>query len=1046
MERKNYFELLGLDFDPPEKNDPKIKKAIAAWKQRTEDLLANETSASRRTALNEELSLHGDIVALMSDKTARGAEARALKEQRLAQLEKLIDIMLMGQSGTPEVTNAQIRNVHLKLKLQPDTIESTYKKKGFVVQKRNQTVNLREVFLTTPIANKLKGSLDRLQTMTFQQYDWTKKVQDLYDLACYFSGGSDSDRQAYHKKRTADLKSIMEAGAAQYATDMSDQGHLMGDLFSTGKTQIFDSEASRKKYDNTRQREKLSEFFSLLKSAPEDFKKDRFFAESCIRTIQAEFSDYDLALTLYNNEAGLLQDPYEPIEALIHVTCPSCRHSSEFRTREQAVRGKCAVCGAPLYVECPKCKNKVPASADRCSCGFLISEMQFFDDYVKEALFALKEMNLSEASRQLENAENAYPGHPQLAALRSQVKAEIEKYKKPLTELSNLIAAGLFSKAQALLTNITATNPQLKVEAERKVISEKLAEAQRKMPPIHASDAEKANRCVEVLQIVKDYQPALDMIVSLRPKAPANLAGSVSSGGKLTCTLSWHSAGDKGVTYQVVRKQNGTPKRAADGEVLAKDLTTLQYTDTTLQPGICYGYAVFASRYGAFSDPAVCEVENFSELDQAKLQAIAEDRSCRFSWVLPVNCVGVRILRATNAIPPENPVSGVTVVSNNASGSFQDKSLANGTRYGYRLQCIYPYGSGYRYSRGLTITLSPEPTPVSLNGLNARVEGRLVTVRWKWIDTMQQSVQIREVQSDAPRSLVGQLMSHSDINNILGKGRVLASGVSTAQECRFEIPANSSLSVAVVTGTGSQAIVSDILTVSSVEKCEINKTETRMEGYRLKIVLNKLPKYLDRIYYLVAQKTDSKIPWATRDDARNNVLRSISADDYDCDGMILVDNPPKDYLYVTVIGRCKMPDGSLVYAEPSKLKLSNKPKEKITYHLRWASGGLFGSKRKAKDCRLVVECTCAERPAMQLVYCTDKHIPMNLNDPTLKVLKEIDEEENGIAGKAFEYAIEDEVWRRIPADTPLRLMLQPEDMVEYDILPTDVESLKVPNS
>lgn len=129
MERRNYFEMLGLDFDPPEKNDRAIQKAIAAWKKRTEDMLGSEDDKVRRSVLSAELDLHDNIVETLKDNKTRNAEARALKEQRIAQLEKLIDIMLVGQSGTPEVTNAQIRNVHLKLKLSPKTIEDTYVKK-----------------------------------------------------------------------------------------------------------------------------------------------------------------------------------------------------------------------------------------------------------------------------------------------------------------------------------------------------------------------------------------------------------------------------------------------------------------------------------------------------------------------------------------------------------------------------------------------------------------------------------------------------------------------------------------------------------------------------------------------------------------------------------------------------------------------------------------------------------------------------------------------------------------------------------------------------
>ena len=349
MDRRNYFEILGLDFDPPEKNQRRIDKAIAEWKKRTEDMLANETIATRRAVLSDELSLHDDMIETLRENKTRNVEARALKEVRTQQLEKLIDIMLVGQSGTPEVTNAQIRNVHLKLKLSPKTIEDTYVKKGFVVQQVTKAVNLNDAFLTPVVAGNISSKISQLQAMSIPKYPWTSKVSDLYDLACYFGGGSDSDTGSYHKKRTTELYSIMESWAAQFASDMSTQGHLLADLFTAGTTQVFNTEANRKKYDQSLEREKMKEFFALLKAAPEDFKKDRYFADSCIRTIQKNFPEYNLSLALYNQEAGLMQDPYEPLEALIHLTCGSCKTPAEFRTREDAERGKCAVCGAPLY-------------------------------------------------------------------------------------------------------------------------------------------------------------------------------------------------------------------------------------------------------------------------------------------------------------------------------------------------------------------------------------------------------------------------------------------------------------------------------------------------------------------------------------------------------------------------------------------------------------------------------------------------------------------------------------------------------------------------
>ena len=1043
MDRRNYFEILGLDFDPPEKNQRRIDKAIAEWKKRTEDMLANETIATRRAVLSDELSLHDDMIETLRENKTRNVEARALKEFRTQQLEKLIDIMLVGQSGTPEVTNAQIRNVHLKLKLSPKTIEDTYVKKGFVVQQVTKAVNLNDAFLTPVVAGNISSKISQLQAMSIPKYPWTSKVSDLYDLACYFGGGSDSDTGSYHKKRTTELYSIMESWAAQFASDMSTQGHLLADLFTAGTTQVFNTEANRKKYDQSLEREKMKEFFALLKAAPEDFKKDRYFADSCIRTIQKNFPEYNLSLALYNQEAGLMQDPYEPLEALIHLTCGSCKTPAEFRTREDAERGKCAVCGAPLYIECPKCHKKVPATADRCSCGFLISEMQFFDEYIKAAEFALKEMDLGEASKQYANAENAFPGHPKLSALSQRIKAERDKYDRPQNELKALIAARMFSKAQTLLGTLSASMPQLKLDSQKKVIDEKMAEVKRLMPVGSSSPVDKANRCVEILQIVEDYQPAIDVLISTRPRKPLNLSAGVMGTSSLTCTLSWNATGDKGVKYQVVRKKNGIPQRQADGEVLATDIGDLSYKDTSLQPGISYGYAVFACRRNVFSDPSTCEIANFSELDTKHLRTSAENGVCRFSWVLPPNCIGVRILRSTNAIPSENPSSGSTVVTAKASANFDDAGVSNNNTYGYRLQCVYPYESSFRYSQGVTVMLTPEQPPVALRSITSRIEGRLVTIRWNSPDNAQRSVLIREVSSNAANSLIGQVIPASDINSMIGTGRTYANTMSTSMQAQFEIPPNMSVALAVICVAGSKGIISDIVRVSSVEKCEIDKKQTRIEGNRLRITLANKPKNLEKIHYIVAKKTGSTVPWATIEDAKQKSLTILSLKEYERDGMILVEPLPKADLYISVIGQYRMSDGSIIYSEASKLRLSNKPKEKITYRFTWATGGFF-SRARARNCKLIVSSDAEETPEIYVVYKSDGHIPMKLQDPKAVVIHTIPESDSGFTNNEYVYQFPDNTWDRITSGTPLRLFIQDDDMAEFEIASSDIESCKVP--
>ncbi|WKY49035.1 fibronectin type III domain-containing protein [Eubacteriaceae bacterium ES3] len=1043
MDRRNYFEVLGLDFDPPEKNQRRIDKAIAEWKKRTEDMLANETIAERRAVLSDELSLHDNMVETLHENKTRNVEARTLKEVRTQQLEQLVDIMLVGQSGTPEVTNAQIRNVHLKLKLSPKTIEDTYVKKGFVVQRVTKAVNLNDAFLTTVVAGNISSKISQLQAMAIHKYPWTSKVTDLYDLACYFCGGSDSDTGSYHKKRTTELYSIMESWAAQFASDMSAQGHLLADLFTAGTTQVFNTEVNRKKYDQSLEREKLKAFFSLLKSAPEDFKKDRYFADSCIRTIQKSFPDYNLSLALYNQEAGLMQDSYEPLEALIHLTCGSCKTPAEFRTREDAEKGKCTVCGAPLYIECPKCHKSAPAIADRCSCGFLVSEMQFFDEYIKAAEFALKEMDFGEASKQYANAENAFPRHQKLSELSQRIKAERDKYDRPLNELKALIAARMFCKAQTLLGTLSASMPQLKLDSQKKVIDEKMAEVKRRMPAGSLSSVDKANRCVEILQIVEDYQPAIDVLISSIPRKPLNLNAAVMGTASLTCTLSWNATGDKGIKYQVVRKKNDIPQRQADGEVLATDIGELSYKDTSLQPGISYGYAVFACRLNVFSDPSICEIVNFSELATKYFRTSAENAVCRFSWVLPPNCIGVRILRSTNAIPAESPSSGSIVVAAKASANFDDAGVSNNNTYGYRLQCVYPYESSFRYSRGVTVMLKPEPPPIALRNITSRIEGRLVTIRWNSPDNAQQSVLIREVLSNEANSLIGQVISATDINLMIGNVRNYANTMSTSMQAQFEIPSNMSCSLAVICVAGSKGIISDIVRVSSVEKCEIDKCQTRIEGNRLRIVLANRPKNLERIHYIVAKKTGATVPWATIEDAKKKSLSIVSLHEYERDGMILVETIPKTDLYISVIGQYKMSDESIIYSEPSKLRLSNKPKEKISYRFTWGTSGFFG-RTKAKNCKLTVSSNAEEIPEIYVVYKSDGHIPMKLLDPKTVIIHTVPESDIGFKNGEYVCSFQDSTWNAISSATPLRLFIQEDYMSAFEITPSDIESCKVP--
>lgn len=1039
MSRKNYYEILGLDFDPPEDKDKVINEAIETWKKRKENALSNETIDSKRAEIKYELSLYNDMVTVLGDKKTRKAEANELKKIRTQQLENILDIIIDGATGTLEVTKPQIQNIYDKLGLSKGNIEKIYKSKGFAVKKPINT-NINNVFMNKSIFDNYTASIKNMKKINSIKYPWFSNTNDIYDLICFMMTSDNKDVESYHKKRTSELLSICETTALKFASDMSDEGHAINDLFTKGKTDIFKTEDDRRKYDMTLEREKYEPFFAMIKSAPDVIKKDSYFADSCIKKIQKGFPDYNIALALYNRAAGLTQDPYEPMEALIYVTCGSCKTPQEFRTREEALKAKCSVCGAPLYVECPSCHKKVPSIADRCSCGFAISEMQFFDEYLSLAKLALSQMDLNEALKQFTNAKNAYPNHPKLSALEKEITNEQEKYKVHLDKLNSFMSLGNYMEAEAFVNKLLASTPQLNLNKQKSDIKSKLEQARKMMPtdslPLH----EKANRCEDILMSVKDYKPALDLLNSIRPRRPLNLQAALSAGSALSCTLSWNATGDKGVKYLVVRKENGEPKTFADGVVLVKDTEQLNYKDTTLKPGIYYGYAVFACRRNNYSDPLVTKVIHFSDIDAKTVQTSAEDGVCRLSWSLPKNAVGVRILKCTNATPAKVPGGGTTILTSNASANYDDFDVKNNTKYGYRLQCIYPFGNGFEYSEGYTIILTPEPKPVAIKNVSAQVDANTVNIRWAPTIGENRSIRIREVLTSLGNEQSGKVLLLSDINKAIGNGRILNNALSSDGKTSFSIPSNTTIKIAIISESGSLGIISSVVSVSSIGKLEINKSETKIDTNKLCIKLTNLPKYLDKIHYIVAQKNGKTVPWATKENIKDGILKALTVQQYQKDGMIIVPNVPKTELYITIIGEYKLTDGSIVYADPAKLRVNNKEKDEIRCEFKWASG-FFG--KKPKDCKLVLTSKADSIPELYVVYKSDGHIPMNFNDPKNIILHTVKEMENGFKNNEYTYKFEDSIWKKVGSGTQLRIFIPEENSNDYKIV-HDVETCKVP--
>lgn len=1041
MDRKNYFELLKIPFDPPE-SPQVIKKRLSDWKREKEE---QKNNTGDQSEINKLLALYDDMEQVLLTPALRQKEAAELKAERLGQLQRMMQILMSGvKSGTtPEVTPAQLRQVGIHLGLAPETVKQVYTDNGYRVRTPSAGININDYFLQPMIFRGIQDYIERLRNTDTPKYPWTKEVTSLFDLLCFFDGNSSSECAVYRRKLTDELCDIARRYSIEIATDTSELGHILGQLFSKATTQVFNSEVNRRKYENSLKKLQQQPFFDLLQTAPDVFKKDPYFAEACIDRIRMLFPDRQLALALYNSETKSIHDPYEPPSADIYVTCPSCQTTAHFHTREEAESARCAVCDMPLYTTCPdpKCRRKIPAAAGSCSCGFSMTEYRLYASYCRLAKQALRNMDLVQAEYYLQKARTANPFDNGLAELGKRIETERRQYDQPIRELQNLMDTGCYAAAGRKLDQILRMNEKLNLSAQRTMIESKLREAERMMPAPTADKQLQANQCVSVLHIVQDYQPAIELLRTLPPQEPTGLRVNLKTNLiRSVAALSWQPAGDVGVTYTVVRKEGGIPDGRNDGTELVSDLTDLHYEDGTIQSGMLYGYAVFACRYTAVSAPASCTLETIMDLDKRFLSFDAKNGNCSFRWTLPYNSIGVRILRTKSGTPSAVPDDKSRVVCEKAQKGYDDTGLNHNTPYTYRLQCIYKIGGLTRYSTGiLTDPIIPEEPPCVLQNIQADFKDKIVTVTWDEAQRKTDCIYIRKVREGFDRSLIGTVMPSAELQPLLDT-KVLASAYSSHRRCHFPIRYGETVRAAVVSESGSNSVISDVIQIAGVFPCELDREQTVAEGNNLKAVMKHVADDLVRIHYILNERGDSPV-WGTVEDVESGASCWISRDEYIRNGnRLIIPHIPEQELCFTVIGEYRMQDGTAVLSAPSNMKINNKPKTEIRYRIRW-NKGIFGI-RKAEEPYIEIECKEKSLPELYLTCLESGGLPWSMKDDDLRILYTFPE--MTIEGESAILPLKDCESRMPEKGTVLRLMLAEEDMQEYYMVPVDINSLKVP--
>ena len=295
MAKRNIFEILGLEFDPPD-NVKKIRAAHESWRKRLTAEQNTTVDPTRLAQVRAELQMDEYISLMIDNPRYRQREAESLKQQRVEELRLYIDIQRGDTSGTLQVNQTQIRQVRDKLKLSAATIEATYREQGFEIKpaRTAQTIlaTLNNFFMTDSVLEELEKNFSAFRTVPDEKnFPWSADVHDLYALAFYLENQIEPSPDFYHRRSTDDLREIFRAAAKKFSAPIP-QWQSIKALLNLAQTQIFNNDDNRFNYEHSLKIASLADFFAKIKAAPEVFKRDSHFADNCIERIRKNFPNF----------------------------------------------------------------------------------------------------------------------------------------------------------------------------------------------------------------------------------------------------------------------------------------------------------------------------------------------------------------------------------------------------------------------------------------------------------------------------------------------------------------------------------------------------------------------------------------------------------------------------------------------------------------------------------------------------------------------------------------------------------------------------------
>lgn len=919
------FDMVGLAFDPPETNARQVKKKIDQKKAELGSTLGRETQQTNRDALQAQIDyLDGIAIQILSPdgkKLIDSAFKPLADGKTAAELSSLsATIELLAITGEHTVTEATIRHYKKESRLSVEHVKKAFTDAGFEIIDKDPLAAFPKFPTNADRIYSELAALRRTKDPNPNGAD-TSVVDDLYSFAAYIS--NDTENIALYKAMdTKKLWEIFDPASRRYSQRNDDLGKLCGSLSAAAKTYVFNSDENRAAYERhlVYRSDELTKLFSTMKRAPEATLLSSKFADPCIKIICNYFPNYEVALAIYNKEAGFTDNYYWPTSWVYTIKCSYCGSVSEFESEADAMKANsCKNCRKPLFKKCDKCGKAIPVFKDSCPhCGYVFASAALFSKFFQQAEAAFRRSDFDAARQYLFQAQTAAPGEKaRIDQLAKQIEKEEAVLKEPINRLRQLIAERKFNTAKTELGSIIRKYPNLNVVEFDQTINGELAKADRLFSSVsNSSDSKKADMCIIILMQCVDYPPALSFLRATAPIPSSNIS-VVPVSGTGVINVSWGRSTEQGVSYRLVRKKGKVaPSSENDGEILADKTSATSFTDEHIKPGQIYTYSVFTVRWDVYSSPI--SKTGMLYADVKNLHVSQREIGVRVTWDSPDNSRGATVVRICDG-------KNITL-TDAAHGSYEDPDTKYGKTYTYRVFANY---DGNNSSPGVeSSTITPLPTVGSFSIRATQVRDNVYKIFWT----------VKQCGIDL-RVMVNEKLS--------------VEAKSEDGAAQATLPKETFCKISVLAYSGGKWINSEnSIEVNTYSSVGIDKKATSMEesmisgrngiSYRidLKIYLSvKTPSNISSFYYTV-RTAKSTNRWAILEEiGKSPDIQKVSLATYQKQGFI----PYQDFVlnetaFFISVFTCYSAGGKEIVSEPQKMKI-DRP---LNANLFWSvSYGMF---------------------------------------------------------------------------------------------------------